>query len=67
MNTPAFEPWELILMAVVLFAWAAIGIRILVAVLRQRRRDRDPINRWNPPPPWKNKPWNPPPPWRNKR
>ena len=55
MTARPYATWELILMAVVLIAWAAIGIRVLVAVLRQRRRDRDPVNRWTPPPSWRNK------------
>jgi hypothetical protein len=49
-----YATWELILMAVVVIGWEAIVIRVLVALWRQRQRDRDPINRWRPPPPWRN-------------
>lgn len=44
--------WELILMAAVLIGWAVIGIRVLAAVLRQWRNDREAarLSRWRPPP-----------------
>lgn len=53
MTERPYAMWELILIAVVLLGWAAIGIRVLAALWRQRQRDRDPINRWRPPPPWR--------------
>jgi len=47
-----YATWELILMAAVLLGWAAIGIRVLAAVLRHWRSDREAarLSRWRPPP-----------------
>lgn len=52
MTERPYATWELILMAAVLVGWAAIGIRVLAALLRQRRRERelDRLSRWRPPP-----------------